>query len=298
MSTTDLDTITARAMARLPAALDAERAARLANEARLDAAVAKGLARLRAGREDNASIPSHDPLHDPIEALSSGPGSEAVTSTGGRCGLTVVQRGPAGKPGRILRVLCGTKACADCGPRYRAARVEHYAELCAAEPIINYTEVTKHGWALLRKKLSGKADYVRVPIRPDRFAAQRFAVLTTADVGEPVDNAGPLLTRLFDEMPLDARVSSSRSWAVQSDDRASDYETVGVTHMPLDEVADAVRQVAPDLIGQRLPFINVDGWSLHWPDEGDEAAQRALSGVWARVGMQHPGRRTSRSVAA
>lgn len=296
MSTTDYDTITARAMRRLPAALDAERAARLTNEARLDAAVAAGLARLGAGRRDNASIPSHDPARDPIEALSSGPGSEAVTSTGGRCGLTVVQRGPAGQPGRILRVLCGTKACADCGARYRAARVEHYAELCAAAPVINYAEVTKHGWALLRKKLSGKADYVRVPIAGDRFAAQRFAVLTTADVGEPVDNAGPLLTRLFDDMPIDARVSSSRSWAVQRDDRATEYETVGITHMPVDEVADAVRQVAPDLIGQRLPYVDVDGWVLHWPD--DEGAQRALGAVWARVGMQHPGRRASRSVAA
>lgn len=296
MSITDYDTITARAMRRLPAALDAERAARLTTEARLDAAVAKGLARLGAGHGDNASLTSHDPPRDPIEASSSGAGRDAATCIGGRCGLTVVQRGPAGQPGRILRVLCKTKSCPDCGPRYRAARVEHYAELCAAESTIYYIEVTKHGWALLRKRLSGKADYVRVPIAGDRFAAQRFAVLTTADVGEPVDNAGPLLTRLFDDMPIDARVSSSRSWAVQRDDRASEYETVGVTPTPVDEVADAVRQVAPGLVGQRLPYVDVDGWVLHWPD--DEGAQRALGAVWARVGMQHPGRRTSRSVAA
>lgn len=224
-------------------------------------------------------------------------GTRRLEKLSGGCGLTVVQRRRGTHRGRAVRVLCKTKGCDRCGPEYRRRRAAHFTEATSGTQLYR-ASVTAETWARLRKRLSGQADYVRVPA-PDG----RYVVLTTAPRGEVVADAEEALTSAFAAMPVDRRnVTSSRAWAEvrkeedQEEPEAtrSRWELVGVSYQPVAEVARLLDGAG--LLRGEVRRADVEGWYFTVPD--DEAGVHALRAVYDDISLHRPHRRRGLTLAA
>lgn len=143
---------------------------------------------------DNRSI-SHRGQAVPIERSSA-------------CRLTVVQRRKDDPTkGRAIQVECKMRSCQHCGPKHRQRKAEHFAGLAVQAGQLWQTTVTAEQWKRTRKSLSGKGQYVRVPVAQDRFL-----VLATIDVGVQVADPKQAVTSAFAAMVVEPGrpVTSSR----------------------------------------------------------------------------------------
>lgn len=118
------------------------------------------------------------------------------------CGIVV-----AIGAGRMTRLPCKQKTCSSCGPRWRSSRHLHFARVLATAGPLTYLEVSRQAWTRVRSRVR-EYSYLRAPI-----SADRFTIITTAPVGEPVDDLDTLLADLFaEDMFVGGRVTASKGW--------------------------------------------------------------------------------------
>jgi hypothetical protein len=118
-------------------------------------------------------------------------------------------------------------------------KVDHWTACAAGSSMVART-IAAGSWSAVQRKLNRLgAKCIRVP-RPDG----RLLVLATAGPGEPVRNLTGVLTRALEEMPVGGRASSSQAWALsQAQEHREEWELVGVTYLPVDQVVEEAKRL-------------------------------------------------------
>jgi hypothetical protein len=179
------------------------------------------------------------------------------------CGITALVR-PRANPDAVIavRLPCRRKACPYCGPRRRLQLARSYLELLDGTPLVRLV-IARGAWQACARRLKrAGAEYLRIPAPGDRYV-----VLASAGLGEPVTDLAGCLADTFGQMPSDtARVSSTRGWSLtgeaaaaaggspgahvasgqtsQDDQGASvpaGFELLGLASIPLDQLVRVAR---------------------------------------------------------
>ncbi len=219
-----------------------------------------------------------------------------------QCGRVGIIRNRASGVTVGARLVCGRKACPECGPLRRRRLAEHYTTAIGDTAVVRF-EVARAAWPTTAKRLTrAKASYLRIPA-----PGGRFAVFTTTGPGEQVVHLDQELAAAFERMPSDlARVSSSRCWSATATapsgtgtqgEGEPGWELLGLAGVTLGEVVEAAQEqglyVGPVESRELLPAWG-EAHLLRLPDR-DSAEYRRFA---KRIKLHWPTRRRAEEVLA